>query len=108
MLSKISLRAELSGSTICSAAGQVAIGHTPILALCRELIDAGHDRSTPLEAWRGPTLCLRIGSIGEGARLTVDEHNGTRFAKWKPFCRSAGSPRIAPSRRAATTPPVLP
>jgi hypothetical protein len=102
MLSKTSLRAELSGSTICSAAGQVAIGHTPVLALCRALIEAGHDPSTPLEAWRGPTLCLRIGSIGEGARLTVDEHNGTRFAKWKPFCRSAGSHRIAQNLAAGT------
>ena len=102
MLSKTSLRAELSGSTICSAAGQVAIGHTPVLALCRELIEAGHDPSTPLNVYRGDALALRIRSIGEAARLTVDEHNGTRFAKWKPFCRSAGSPRIAQNPVAAS------
>jgi hypothetical protein len=102
MLSKTSLRAELSGSTICSAAGQVAIGHTPVLALCRELIEAGHDPSTPIEVYRGGTLALRICSIGEGARLTVDEHNGTRFAKWKPFCRSAGSLRIEQNPVAAS------
>ena len=28
---------------------------------------------------------IAIRSIREGAALTVDEHNGTRFAKWKPF-----------------------
>jgi hypothetical protein len=95
MLSKTTLRAELSGSTICSAAGQVAISHTPVLALCRQLIEAGFDPSIPIEVYRGGTLALHIRSIGEAARLTVDEHNGTRFAKWKPFCRSAGSPRIA-------------
>jgi hypothetical protein len=95
MLSKTSFRAELSGSTICSAAGQIAIGHTPVLALCRALIAAGHDPATPLEVYRGDTLALRIRSIGAAAQLTVDEHNGTYLAKWKPFCRSAGSPRIA-------------
>ena len=95
MLAKTSVRAELSGSTVCSTAGQVAIGHTPILALCRALIEAGHNPSTPLNVYRGETLALRIRSIAEAARLTVDEHNGTRLAKWKPFCRSAGSPRIA-------------
>lgn len=95
MLVKTCLRAELSGSTICSTAGQVAIGRTPVLALCRELIEAGHNPATPLEVYRGNTLALRVCSIGAAARLTVDEHNGTRFAKWKPLCRSAGSPRIA-------------
>jgi hypothetical protein len=101
MLSKNSLRAELSGSTIASAAGQLAIGNTPILLLCRQLIAAGIDPATSLEAWRGPTLCLRIRSIGAGAKLTVDEHNGTRFAKWKPWRRSAGAARIAANQAAA-------
>src|SRR5215831_7985830 len=31
------------------------------------------DPSTPLEAYRGTTLCLRARSIGAGARLTVRE-----------------------------------
>jgi hypothetical protein len=101
MLSKNSLRAELSGSTICTAAGQVAIGHTPILVLCRELIAAGYDPATPLKVYRDGTLALRVRSIGAGAKLTVDEHNGTRFAKWKPWRRSAGSPRIARGRAEA-------
>jgi hypothetical protein len=39
--------------------------------LCRKLIEAGHDPAAPLEAWRGGVLCLRVRSIGEGARLEV-------------------------------------
>jgi hypothetical protein len=101
MLSKTSLRAELSGSTICSAAGQVAIGHTPVLALCRDLIEAGHDPATPLEAWRGNTLALRLPSIGEAARLTVDESR-TAFARWKAFPHAAGSPPVAPNLAAVS------
>jgi hypothetical protein len=79
MLSKTTIRAELSGSTICSAAGQVAIGHTPVLALCRGLIEAGFDPLTPLEAYRGATLALRIHSIGEAAALEINT-KGTGFA----------------------------
>jgi hypothetical protein len=78
MLSKTSLRAELSGSTICTAAGQVAIGHTPVLALCRQLIEAGRDPATPLKVYRGNTLALRIRSIGEAAVLEINT-KGTGF-----------------------------
>jgi hypothetical protein len=88
------LRAELLAGVCC--VGNLAVGgHTPVLALCRALIAAGHNPATPLDVYRGNTLALQVYSIGEAARLAVDEHNGTRFAKWKPFCRSAGSPRIA-------------
>jgi hypothetical protein len=98
MLSKTSLRAELSGSTICSVAGQVAIGHTPVLALCRQLIAAGRDPVTPLEVYRGNALVLRVRSIGADAKLAIDEHNGTRFAKWKPWHPSAGTPPARANR----------
>src|SRR6516225_7862070 len=55
--------------------------------LCRLLIRAGHNPSARLEAYRGSTLCLRVCSIGEGARLTVKEPNGGRahFAKRTAF-----------------------
>jgi hypothetical protein len=70
------IRAELSGGRRCSAVGITATGNAPVLALCRRLIEAGHDPALPLEAYRGTTLCLRVRSIGEGAKLTVYE--GTR------------------------------
>jgi len=63
------IRAELISSDRCSALGMTARGTTPVLALCRLLIERQHDRTTPLEAWRGPTLCLRIHRIGEAAQL---------------------------------------
>jgi hypothetical protein len=101
MLTKTSLRAELFGSGICSAAGLTAVNHAPVLTLCRQLIQAGFDPSTPLEAWRSATLALRVRSIGKATRLTVDETR-TAFARWKPFSGAAVSPRIAPKTAAAT------
>jgi hypothetical protein len=65
------IRAELIGDDACTALGLTARGAAPVLALCRSLIEAGHDSTTPLETWRGKTFCLRVSSIGQGARLTV-------------------------------------
>jgi hypothetical protein len=74
--------------------------------MCRELLRQGIDPDASVEIFRAGTLALKIRTLREGARLTVDEHNGTRFAAWKPFCHSAVSPRIAPFQRAAAK--VLP
>jgi hypothetical protein len=73
------IRAELTGSDNCAALGIVAHSSSPVLALCRKLIDAGHDPARPLEAYRGSTLCLHVRSIGEGASLRVNTA-GTGFA----------------------------
>jgi hypothetical protein len=64
------------GDRWCSALGITATSNAPVLALCRRLIEAGHDPSARLEAYRGTTLSLRVRSIGEGAKLTV--HEATR------------------------------
>jgi hypothetical protein len=79
MLTKTSIHAELSGSSVCSAAGQIGIGHAPVLALCRELIAAEHDPATPVEVYRGDTVALRIRTIGEAAALEINA-KGTGFA----------------------------
>jgi hypothetical protein len=80
------VRADLIGVDICTAAGITATGHAPLLTLCRRLVEAGHDPSTPLEAYRGTTLRLRARSIGAGARLTVREgpDGKPRFATYRP------------------------
>ena len=93
----IPIRADLIGSNQASAIGIVASGHAPVLALCRRLIAAGHHPSAPLEAYRGSTLCLRVRSIGEGGRLTVEESN-------------IGRPRFVRHRRrmSGAAPPVEP
>lgn len=93
------IRAELSGDRRCSAAGITATGNAPVLTLCRRLIEAGHDPAARLEAYRGTTLCLRVRSIGEGARLTVRE--GTSDGRPR-FVRLTGrtddvGPPIAPT-----------
>jgi hypothetical protein len=73
----VTIRAELTGSNIASALGILCTSPTPILSLCRQLLRAGHDARTPLEAYRGETLCVRLPSIGTGAALTVrDNHSG--------------------------------
>jgi len=82
------IRAELSGGRRCSAIGITATGNAPVLALCRRLIEAGHNPTLPLEAYRGTTLCLRVRSIGEGAKLTVTEATSDgkpRFVPHHPF-----------------------
>jgi hypothetical protein len=65
------IRAELIGSDCCCALGITERSTTPVLTLCRRLVEAGHDPATPLEGWRGSTLCLRIRRIGEAARSYV-------------------------------------
>jgi hypothetical protein len=59
-------------------------GAAPALALCRKLVEAGHDPAPALEAYRGETLCLHIRSIGEAAGLTVEDsrHGTPRFRRW--------------------------
>jgi hypothetical protein len=72
------IRAELSGSDRASALGIDAQAPAAVLALCRKLVEAGHDPAEPLEAYRGDVMCLRVRSIGEVARLQVNRL-GTGF-----------------------------
>ena len=85
------LRADLIGAESCSAAGLTVHGHSPVLTLCRRLVEAGHDPPTPV--FRGATLALTVRSIGEGAGLTVEECSDgrPRFRKFRPW-PSEGSP----------------
>src|SRR5262245_19289382 len=80
------VRADLVGTDTAIAAGIRATGHAPLLTLCRWLVEAGHDPSTPLEVYRGTTLCLRARSIGAAARLTVRKgpDGKPRFATYRP------------------------
>ena len=63
------LRAELVGNDRAAAHGVEAHGHAPVLTLCGALVAAGHDPATSLDVYRADTLCLRIASIGQAARL---------------------------------------
>ncbi len=80
------IRAEIVGDNFARAENIRATGHAPVLSLCRELLKAGFDPATPLEAYRSEMLCLRVRSIGEGAGLTVREGDGRpRLAKFEPW-----------------------
>ena len=68
------IRAELIGSDTCTAMGIIARAHSPVLMLCRLLIEAGHNPTACLEAYRGSTSCLTVRSIGEGAMLRTASH----------------------------------
>ena len=85
--------AELIGSDRCSALGMTAHGTTPVLGLCRLLVEAGLDPATPLDVWRGSTLCLRIRRIGEAAQLTIEDnrHGRPRLRRWRNRARAYGA-----------------
>lgn len=76
------VRAEIIGDDTAVALGISVRSSSPVLAICRELIAAGHHPATPLQAWRGSTLCLIVRSIGEGAALEVTSNaSGTPIFK---------------------------
>jgi hypothetical protein len=93
-MSQAPIRATLTGSRRCEAEGFSSCSSVPVLALCRVLVAAGFDPATPLEAWRGDVPALSIRTIGEGARLTVEDgrHGTPRFRSWRVRgCRAAPS-----------------
>ena len=73
------IRAELSSDTYATALGLNIQSPSPVLTLCRQLIESGtYGSSIPLDAYRGTTLCLRVRSIGEAAELEANSE-GTGF-----------------------------
>jgi hypothetical protein len=94
------IRATLTGSRRCEAEGKSACSSAPVLALCRLLVAAGREPTTPLEAYRDDVLALRVRSIGEGARLTVEDgrHGSPRFRQWRDRGGGAGSAVTQPEQ----------
>ena len=78
-----SIRAELSSDSFCAAHGITVSAGAPVLALCRKLIEVStYGSSTPLDAYRGDTLCLRVRSIGEVAQMNIN--GNTRLVSYRP------------------------
>jgi hypothetical protein len=90
------IRAKLFERERAAAVGIEVRSAAPALDLCRALIAAGHDPATPMEVYRGPTLALRVGSIGGGARIKI---NGTGTG----FCWCTAPP-ASPTREALAAP----
>ncbi len=67
MTSMSTLRAEIvRNSYVCEGTAADSL-----FTLCRALIERGHDPATALEGYRGEMLCLKVRSLGEGARQRV-------------------------------------
>jgi hypothetical protein len=98
------VRAELIGANCAIAPGIKAHSPSPVLALCRDLVEAGHDPATPLHAYRGDTLCLRIKSIGQAAQL---EPSPTGIGFVRSHSRLRAAPPIAPTAPAKHPAPPL-
>ena len=82
--------ATLVGSDIAVALGLTAQSSSPVIAICRKLIEAGYDPTTPMHVLRGETLALTVRSIGEGSALEING-DGTGFrARRQPDTGSSG------------------
>jgi hypothetical protein len=106
--SQAPIPATLIGSDRCTAEGISVRAYAPVLALCRALIEAGHDPGRALHAHRGGVLALVVRSIGEGAGLTVedDRHGTPRLRRWRGRRGyGAGSPALPTGGAAAAAAP---
>jgi hypothetical protein len=87
---------QLFGENTCCLGDVTAVGRTPVLNACRELLAGGAHPDAAVEIYRQDILALRIRTLAAGARLTVEECSDGR-----PRCRqhrswaSEGSPRIS-------------
>ena len=98
------IRAEIFGDDTAEACGVSVKSNAPILELCRRLIEAGRHPASPLEAWRGQTLALRVKTLAAGARLTVDE-NRMDYRPYRAFSHAPVTPPVS-LRPASLLPPV--
>jgi hypothetical protein len=92
------IQAKLTGDAICTAEGHTVKAGTPVIVLCRALVEAGYDPASRMEVWRGDTLALKVRSIGEAARLCI-AGKGNGFAVDKTVLRGAYKPAGASSRQ---------
>src|SRR5665811_847383 len=90
------IRAELIGSDTCTAVGITVRVGTPVLTLCRRLIEVGYDAATPLLVYRGEVLALTIRSIGQAARLEINS-KGTGFIRHRAVRTAPPVRRNAPA-----------
>ena len=83
----------------------LCVSRLPFLAGARKLIARGHDPRTMLVMrWAGSKDWALRGALGAAAKLTVDDHNGTVFARWKPLC-ILRQPRARGASLAIAVPP---
>jgi hypothetical protein len=92
------IHADLCNDDVCKALGIKIQSPSPLLDLCRALVERGVDPTTPLEAYRGKVLCLRVRSIGEAASLRISHDHSVEF---KPLLMPAAASPVRSQRRSA-------
>jgi hypothetical protein len=92
-LAQAPICATLTGSDRSEPESVIARGPAPVLAICRALIEAGHEPERMLHAYRGGVLAVKVRSLGEGARLNVedDRHGTPRLRRWRHGPRGCGA-----------------
>ncbi len=96
------LRAELIGSDACRCGSITTHSHTPVLAMCRQLLAHGIDPDCAVEIYRADFLALRIRSIEQAAKLAVrEDHGPPEFCPYRPLKFGTVSPRTAEDDAAA-------
>jgi hypothetical protein len=85
------IRAELIGSDTARSCGIIAQCNSPVLKLCRMLVEAGIDPDQPLHCYRHGMLCLIVRAVAEAAALEINS-DGTGF-------RPVHKPDAAPPMR---------
>jgi hypothetical protein len=94
------IQAQISSDSIATSCGITVETPSPVLSLCRKIIEAGCASSAPLEAYRGDTLALHVRSKGEAATLKVNGH-GVGFWMGRELCTAPPMRLTAPSFLAA-------
>lgn len=83
--SALPIKAELSGSRSCSAAGLSVDAYAPVCALARQMIRNGFGPERGLEVHRGSVLCF-VTTLATAAALTVEDgpDGVARFRPYRP------------------------
>jgi hypothetical protein len=107
---ELRIRAELYGSDKCSTLGIAVRAYAPVLELCRQLVAAGHNPASRLEAYRLDVLCLTVRSIGEAADLEINGR-GTGLKRRRAAVGAASpvapiGPRASPSPESVAVAPA--
>jgi len=66
------ISAQLVGDDQCCVDDYLVQSHSPVLAMCRELIEAGFNPERPLHVYRDGVLALTVRSIGEAAQIEIN------------------------------------
>lgn len=87
------IEAKLTGDAICTAEGHTVKAGTPVIVLCRALVEAGYDPASPMKVYRGirsrSPFALSVKPLGCALRAKA-----TASPSIKPHCAVRISPLV--------------